>query len=305
MASSSRLPVLGESQEDNLRNSEVSPSPGPSVTANDFVEPHLLDGISLGFFSPVVSARTTRFAGPLPNVISLPYGKCAPLHMQAPNWRHLLKLMARLSGTRIEPTLDAVAVNKSELKLRTVIQFVKVHHASAEWRTLIWLTIDVPPHPGKDVTYTVSGEVLQRKYNAGDVSSLPYSYTLSTVPALLRDNPESALSKYYVIPSTTQLPYPTLPITFPDYAVYLQAALRESRKALHDSTSGMRRLARMVETCYPSEAESPDDDDEGKRRKMGVLFKRVIGRGNRPSRERFGNEDTYEMVTPFVINEWG
>jgi hypothetical protein len=64
--------------------------------------------------------------GALPNIISLPYGRCPPLHLQAPSWRHLLKLMARLSGTRIEPTVEALAVVKSDPQLRTVIQFVKV-----------------------------------------------------------------------------------------------------------------------------------------------------------------------------------
>jgi hypothetical protein len=38
----------------------------------------------------------------------------------------MLKLMARLSGTRIEPSVEAVAVANRELKLRTVVQFVKV-----------------------------------------------------------------------------------------------------------------------------------------------------------------------------------
>ena len=39
-------------------------------------------------------------------------------------------LMARLRGTRIEATLEAVAVNKTEVRLRTVVQFVKVCHRS-------------------------------------------------------------------------------------------------------------------------------------------------------------------------------
>ena len=62
----------------------------------------------------------------IPNVIRLPYGKGPALFFQAPSWRQLLKLMARLSGTRMEPTLEALAVAQHELKLRTIIQFVKV-----------------------------------------------------------------------------------------------------------------------------------------------------------------------------------
>lgn len=64
--------------------------------------------------------------GPLPNIISLPYGKCPPLHIQAPSWRQLLKLLTRMSEARIEPTVEALAGTKADLKLRTVVQFVKV-----------------------------------------------------------------------------------------------------------------------------------------------------------------------------------
>ena len=49
-----------------------------------------------------------------------------PFHIQAPDWRHLLKMMARLSGTRVEASIEAMAGTKQELKLRTVVQFVRV-----------------------------------------------------------------------------------------------------------------------------------------------------------------------------------
>ena len=65
---------------------------------------------------------------PLPNVIALPYGKCPPMHVQAPSWRQLLKLMAKLSATQIEPSTEAIAGTKGELKLRTVVQFFKVQY---------------------------------------------------------------------------------------------------------------------------------------------------------------------------------
>lgn len=81
---------------------------------------------AFGFNAPSIGLSLAPMQGPLPNIIALPYGKCPPLHIQAPSWKHLLKLLARLSDSRIEPTVEAVAVNKTELKLRTVIQFVKV-----------------------------------------------------------------------------------------------------------------------------------------------------------------------------------
>lgn len=81
---------------------------------------------AIGFKSPTISTRLAPMQEPMPNIISLPYTRCPPLHLQAPDWRHLLRLMARLSGTRIEPTVEATTVSKAELKLRTVIQFIKV-----------------------------------------------------------------------------------------------------------------------------------------------------------------------------------
>jgi hypothetical protein len=81
---------------------------------------------AIGFFAPPISTDLLTTLEVMPNIISLPYGKCPPLHLQGPSWRHLLKLMAMLSGTKLEATLEAMAVSKTEMKLRTVVQFVKV-----------------------------------------------------------------------------------------------------------------------------------------------------------------------------------
>jgi len=83
---------------------------------------------------------------------------------------------------------------------------------------------------------------------------------------------------------------------------YLQAALDDSRRAIHDSSSGLRRLAKMVDFCYP-EALRDDDDNHSPERGGGVggLFKRVIGRNKI---KKGVNEDTYDLVTPFVLDEW-
>lgn len=68
--------------------------------------------------------------GPIPHIVTLPYSRAPPLHIQAPSWKQLLKLLTRLSESRIEPTIDALAETKQDLRLRTVIQFVKVIQAS-------------------------------------------------------------------------------------------------------------------------------------------------------------------------------
>lgn len=61
----------------------------------------------------------------------------------------------------------------------------------------------------------------------------------------------------------------------------------------------------MMELCYPSSYEA-DSSGGAERSGVGGLFKRVIGRGIRKDkRGKGGNEDTYELVTPFVPDEWG
>jgi hypothetical protein len=222
----------------------------------------------------------------------------------------MLRLMARLSNTRIEPTIEAVAATKTTLYLRTVIQFVKVgsvfitstlsfnnvHQApDNSWRTIFWLTID---HP-------VPTSAVSWKWTNGDVNTLPYSYTLlNSLPPILRDGADSTYSKYFTIPSVTSIPWPSLPISLPDYAMYLHAILKESRRASHDSSGGLRRLAKMVDMYYP-EVRQNDEEDDRQERGGGVsgLFKRVMGR-NRGRKGPGVNEDTYDLVTPFMMDEY-
>ncbi|KAG6336523.1 hypothetical protein ID866_2545 [Astraeus odoratus] len=285
--------ILNEEEEDD-DDPSMSSSAAPSATR--YVEPELLLGVSLGFQLPVISTVLTPMQGPMPNVITLPYGKPPVLFFQAPSWRRLLKLMARLSGTQIEATLEAMAVAKHDLKLRTVIQFVKVHHSSPEWRTVLYFTTDMPIPPNVRS---------QHKYTNGDVTVLPFSYTLSALPPLLRDGAESPMAKYYVVPSTPTTPYPVLPINFPNLAMYLQSAVQDSRRAINDGSSGMRKLAHYIDTCYPGDYEGTATlDNEAPRRGVGGMLRRVIGRSRGPRGSR-GNEEIYDLVTPFVADEWG
>jgi hypothetical protein len=82
---------------------------------------------AFGFNTP--PTQDFEMQGPLPNIIALPYGKSPPMHIRAQSWRQLLKLMAKLSATQVEPSVEAMAATKSELHLRTVIQFFKVRDA--------------------------------------------------------------------------------------------------------------------------------------------------------------------------------
>ncbi|CAA7259649.1 unnamed protein product [Cyclocybe aegerita] len=287
-----------------------SPAAGPSnasqpahlsapvaVNPNHFLDRELLMGVSIGFKPPVISAKLLPMQDPMPNIISLPYARCPPLHFQGPDWRHLLRLMARLSGTRIEPTVEAMAICKTELKLRTVVQFVKPHSSSNTWRTVLWFSIDHPIPPAAPGA---------SRYLTGNPNLLPWSYTLSPIPMLLRDAADTLISKAFTIPVTDAVPLPTLPITFPNLALYLQAALDASRR--HSDANGHGKLGRMVQMCYPHVEETHSDFDIPDRR-GGVerLFKRVIGRSNKEKKKgkSTNNEETYQLVTPFVPDEWG
>ena len=80
----------------------------------------------MGFQPPVISPQLEPYKEPLPDLITLPYGRSPPLHIKAPNWHNLTKLMARLGGTKIVPNIEAQAAVKTPMHLRVVINFVKV-----------------------------------------------------------------------------------------------------------------------------------------------------------------------------------
>ncbi|KAH8830440.1 hypothetical protein DL96DRAFT_942268 [Flagelloscypha sp. PMI_526] len=262
------------------------------------MDQELLSGVSIGFQTPSITDGLPPMTGSIPNVVSLPYGKCPPLHLKAPSWKHLLRLLARLSSSRLEPSVETHAVTKDSVyRLRTVVQFVKSHPMSQMWHTVLWFTIDHPVPSALPGAY---------KYTSNDPSILPFSYTLSSLPALLQETGDTKLSKTYTIPTTEQTPWPVLPITFPNLAMYLQAVLQESRRYQDDSTTAIRKFARMVTACYPStEAGQFPDTEEGKKGMTGLFKKLKPSRGNKKSNGGRGNEDTYELVTPFTPDEWG
>ena len=165
---------------------------------------------------------------------------------------------------------------------------------------IIYLTIDTPIPPQAPNAH---------KYTNGDVSVFPFSYTTSPLPALLRAGAgDSSLSKCFTVPSTPTTPFPTLPVSLPDYAMYLHAVLEASRRANNDSTSGFRKLAKMVDSLYP---QSPNASGLGvefngpDRRGVSGLFKRVLGRDkNHSQNQRGGNADVFEFITPFRVDEY-
>jgi len=84
--------------------------------------------------------------------------------------------------------------------------------------------------------------------------------------------------------------------------MYLQSALEDSRRAMNDSSSGLRKLAKSVDAYFANDEIVGVEEGPEKR----SFFKKVIGRGHKqPRRDRGGNEEVFELVTPFVPEEWG
>ena len=89
--------------------------------------------------------------------------------------------------------------------------------------------------------------------------------------------------------------------------MYLQAVLEDSRKALNDSSSGLRKLARMVDGLNPQ-------DHNGTVHVLGPeagverrgFIKKALGLGKTSrDKSRGGNADTYDLITPFRLDNWG
>ncbi|GJE84106.1 hypothetical protein PsYK624_001810 [Phanerochaete sordida] len=280
----------------SVGHSHSSPNTSPEATprpASQYVDTELLRGVSIGFNPPAISAVLAPMDGPIPNVIALPYGRAPPLHIKAPNWRDLLQLMARLSNTRLEPTLEATAVVKTTMHLRVVINFVKVHASSNDWHVVLYMTIDYPIPDGHRY----------KSRNQNDPALLPYSYTLSPQPAFLRESADSPLSKWYCVPATPQNAYPSLPMNFPDLATYLMSALEDSRRAAHDRSSGWHRLAKAVDSIYPPSRTPGGADDDDADEPSRFSLRGIFGRGSKQNRP--ANDDRSTLVTPFYADDYG
>lgn len=152
------------------------------------------------------------------------------------------------------------------------------------------------------IDYPIPDGHRYKSRSQNDPALLPYSYTLSSTPAFLRENADSPMSKWYCVPATQQNAYPALPISFPDLATYLMTALEDSRRAAHDRSSGWHRLAKAVDTIYPSRAGAGDDDPE-ERAGFTDRVRGFFGRGSRQNRP--ANDDRSDLVTPFYADDFG
>lgn len=171
---------------------------------------------------------------------------------------------------------------------------MQVHQSSNDWHVILYVTLDMPvPDNHRERS---------RYRNSGDPGLLPYSYTLSPTPAFLRENADGMMSKWYTVPASSSNPYPTLPIMFPDLATYLMSALEYSRHAAHDRSSGLNRLAKWVDTLYPSARVGSEEDEESRSGGLGERFGRLFGRSKTSKHD---NDERSNLVTPFFADEYG
>ncbi|KIJ49337.1 hypothetical protein M422DRAFT_27697 [Sphaerobolus stellatus SS14] len=269
----------------------------------------LMRGVSFGFKPPDIRRSPVRRSElpscpPFPDVITLSRAPGPPFHIMAQSWRHVLEVLA-LHETRIEVDVASIAQSKeAQHRLRVVVQFVKLAYTANVWRTIVHLSLDAPLPPNTPHASS---------YSNGDTTVLPYSYSIAQIQHQhIAAYP--GYSEIYVIPLSPTSPFPILPITLSNLALYLHSALRDSRsrKVQNDPLNGMRRLAKLIGNFYPDEVpttQSNASQAEEKKVSKGVggLFKRVIGgRGKFKGAEADEelNEETSTMIMPFRIDQY-
>lgn len=62
-----------------------------------------------------------------------------------------------------------------------------------------------------------------------------------------------------------------------------------------------------MQMCYPTVEQTYSEFDIPERTGMSNMFKRVMKRANKDRKKgkTTNNEETYQLVTPFVPDEWG
>ena len=180
-----------------------------------------------------------------------------PFFIRAPNWRALLRLLANLNETRIEPTPEALAeIRRGVATLRLVVQFVRtpflppVGKAKVEHREVaLYLCI----HRGVPSIGNRIGKSLRAddrmKWSSWDTSVLPYGFKAAAGSRLAKDttsgawmsgpksvaeagtpvceqDPNGDGSLFVTLPP----PFIELPATLNELALYLQNSLVLSRR---------------------------------------------------------------------------
>jgi hypothetical protein len=230
----------------------------------------LWDGVEFGYRSPSwdIAPGLLRLKSPpseFPGYgvpLTLYPNPSTPFFIRAPSWRALLRLLASLNETSVEPTPEAVADTKrGAVDLRLVVQFVKTpfsqplgsgkeKNENREVALYLCLHQEVPS------TRSRIGKALppddRTKWRSWDTSILPYGFRAATGSRLTNDKkpgagvwmssgptmvadagtpireqePDGDSSMFVALPP----PFVELPVTLSNLALYLQDNLVLSRR---------------------------------------------------------------------------
>ncbi|CAE6434563.1 unnamed protein product [Rhizoctonia solani] len=240
----------------------------------------LLHGISYGFRDPDPPTLTPMApADPLPPSIMI--GENSAFHVQALNFRHLLRLLSHYGSTNVMATPAAIAASKSGLhSLRVALHFVRGNHDRDPWLCRLFLELHTPDD--KETT---------------PVSDTSLLWSDSSISA-----PCGPRGKLYVIPG----PLPALPLPLQTLSSFIVKRLDEACRTSSDNT---RRLERILVECYGSVGGTSNSAEIGGRQKgsgnisFGGLFSRVKDKFNSDKGGGL-NDHTYDLISPFQIDEY-
>ena len=193
------------------------------------------------------------------NPLTLYPSPSTPFFIRAPSWRALLRLLASLNETSIQPTPEALAeVKRGEANLRLVVQFVgtpflpPVGKAKVEHREVaLYLCVHREvPSMGSRLGKSLRADD-RNKWSSWDTSVLPYGFKAAAGSRLAKDNAAGAdtrlrSSSKTAVDAGTPVneqdpsgdgslfitlppPFLELPAPLSDLALYLQDSLVLSR----------------------------------------------------------------------------
>lgn len=229
------------------------PLPVEDEQSANLVPSNLWDGIEFGFRNPHWDAVPTEgsYSDPSkwPECIALyPLGS-EPFFIRAPSWRALLRFLASQSTTRIEPSVEALAVSRTPtIDLRLVVQFVRTQYTPKNTTrdVCLYFTLhcEMPAadtKQGRNISTTDRNameswdtRVLPYGFICGQHSLLknpkvrpsPHNEPLGLRGTPMRDqDPDGEDSIFVTLPP----PFVELPVKLSDIALYLHECLVLSR----------------------------------------------------------------------------
>ncbi|KAG8814891.1 hypothetical protein FRC17_000935 [Serendipita sp. 399] len=275
--------------------STVTP-PGISFPNSDS-----FSGILHGYGRPISGDQPLPTATPLQEVVKMEPEPSPPFFIVAQTWKDLIKFIASQSNTRVEPSASALAREKQgPPNLRVVLHFIRLSNGGD--RIIMYLAVQSIVPPPED-------------YPVTDTSVVPYLFPAPEPGRPLESLPESRI---YSIPTK---PLPQLPISLPNLAPYLQAALDESSRS-RDSRSRLQKLVQetTVTTPYTTRiaaaliggSAGPRYESEGNPIKVAESSgsrRSFLARVFRPKSSgdadnKSVNNKIYDIITPFTLDNY-